>query len=153
MKRKKAQANLELLILFAGAMLILALLAVVLPTQAIGSQMVREKQIAQGSVDLVAETADEVYLTGEGAVKHIWIEVPETADVETLDYSFIGAKSGETNWSKKKMVNLYLLVEGDVFAITRAPVCGQWPYTAGRHKVVVEYNGTGNPHVMVNKNC
>ena len=148
--RSRGQTTLELLILFAGGMLALIVIAAVLPSQAIGSQTLRDGQIARESVSDIVSAADEVYLAGDGAQKSIWITIPETARVGS---SFIGARSGETNWTKKKLVVLNLTNEGDIFAVSRAPVCGSWPSGPGRYKIRITYNESSVAHVMVNSNC
>jgi hypothetical protein len=150
MKGKFAQASLEFLVIFAGVMLAIAVIAAIAPSQAIGSQEVREKVIARTSAEDIARACDEVYLSGEGARQNIWIEIPESA---ALNKSFFGGRDSETNWSKRKMIDINLMVEGDVFAITRAPTCGRMPSSAGRQRVSVEYNSSGTAHVMVNGNC
>lgn len=150
MAKKFAQMSLEFLIVFAGIMLVLAIVATIAPSQAAGAGAAREEFIAHSTVNLVAKTADEVYLTGEGASKEIWVEIPESA---ALNKSFFGGRSSEPNWSKRKMIDINLLVQGDIFALTRAPTCGNLPAMAGRTLVNVTYNGTGTAHVMVNGNC
>lgn len=147
---KIGQLTLELLIIFVGTMLIVAIVAATVPSQAASTGALREKFIASGTVNEVASAVDEVYLAGDGSSKQIWIDIPESA---ALNKSFFGARDSETNWKKRKMININLLLEGDVFAITHAPTCGKLPTMAGRTLVNVTYNATGTAHVMVNGNC
>ena len=146
----KGQGALELLILFAAGMLALIVVVAVLPSQAIGTQTLRDRQAARETVSLISSAADEVYLSGDGAVKNIWIAIPQTARVQS---SFIGARAGETNWSLRKTVLLNLTNEGDIFSISRAPMCGSWPATSGRYQIRISYNSSAPAHVMVNSNC
>jgi hypothetical protein len=150
MKKRVGQGTLELLILFSVAMLAMAVVAMVLPTEALAGQVLKEKGIARETTENLAAACDEVYLQGEGASKHIWIELPQTI---SFTKSFIGAKAGETDWVKRKMININVIGEGDIFALSRAPVCGTWPAISGRHRVKIEYSTVGAAHIMVNGNC
>ncbi|MFA5108122.1 MAG: class III signal peptide-containing protein [Candidatus Micrarchaeia archaeon] len=146
----KAQGSLELLLLFAGALIALSVVVAVLPSEAIGSQAIREKEIAKSSASIVANAADEVYLAGDGASQYVWVDMPESTN---FNGSFIGAPSYELNWSKRKTTNINVLSEGDMSAGSHAPICGKWPSTPGRHRIKVAYNATGTAHVAINDNC
>lgn len=145
---RKAQSSLEMLAIFAGIMMVLLVVAAALPNQAAGSQVLRERQMARDTVQTVAQTANDVYLAGDGAVRTMWIEIPEGMNASA---SFIGAPASEGNWSKRKLVNINLDVSGDTFYVSRAPVCGTWPASAGRMQVNITYNSSGTAHVMVNE--
>lgn len=149
MNNRFGQGTIELLILFSVAMLLMAAVAMVLPTEAVLGHALREKSTALNTVEAVARACDEVYLQGPGAAKHIWIEVPERISASK---SFIGAKTEETDWQKRKTIDINVIGEGDVFAVSRAPACGSWP-AAGRHRIKIEYDETDTAHVMVNSNC
>ena len=146
----KAQGSLELLLLFAGALIALAVVASVLPTEAIGSQAIREREIAKSSTTIVVNAADEVYLAGDGASQYVWVDVPQSANFGS---SFIGAPDYELNWSKRKTADINVLSEGDVTASSHAPMCGKWPSAPGRFRIRVAYNSTGTAHVEINDNC
>ena len=148
--RFKGQGTLELLLLFAGGMLALIAVAAVLPSQALGTQMLKDGQVARNTVSLIATAADEVYLSGDGAMKNIWITIPETTKISS---SFMGARDGETDWGKRRMVLLNLTTEGDIFAISNAPICGEWPNAPGRHQIRISYNSDLPAHISINSDC
>ena len=147
---RSAQANLETVAIFAAVALMVIAVAVSLPTQAQSGEMLRQKSGAQSTVDLLTGTADEVYLTGDGATRQIWVDVP---DSYSFPDSFIGNHTGTESWSQRKVVSLYLNGVGDVISSSHAPLCGIWPATAGKWRVNVTYNSSEPPHVMVNTNC
>ena len=124
--------------------------AVSLPGEAQSGEMLRQKSEAQSTVDLLTGTADEIYLTGEGATRQIWLDVP---DSYSFSDSFIGNRTGSESWSQRKVVSLYLAGVGDVISASHAPLCGTWPSAAGKWQVSVTYNDSEPPHVMVNGNC
>jgi len=140
-----AQSTIELLILFALATIVLFVIIAVLPTQAVSGSVLHDGEIAEQTVHMLAQSCNEVYLSGDGAQKTVWINIPQSAKISQ---SFIGERLGNIG----KVIVINTLGEGDVISITNAPVCGKWPTTAGRHNIKVEYNST-NPHVMVNSNC
>ncbi|MFH0927450.1 MAG: hypothetical protein V1822_02620, partial [Candidatus Micrarchaeota archaeon] len=150
----KGQSTLELLILFSGGLLALMVVAAVLPSFAAGNASLYGGQLARDSTSYIARVSDEVYLQGEGAQKSIWINVPETASVSgDSPRSFIGSNDAGADWSDRKMVDLYLANEGDIFAISRAPLCGQWPAAAGRYLINIQYSTNGDAHVAINEDC
>lgn len=146
----KGQGTLELLIIFAAGMLALVVVAAILPSQVAGNQALRDGQIARDTVANIASVANEVYLSGDGAQRSIWITIPENAKIAN---SFIGARTGETDWSKKKLVSINMANEGDIFSVSRAPLCGSWPAVAGRYQINITYSKTPVAHVMINSNC
>jgi len=146
----RAQTTVELLVIFGAAVLVLSVLAAVLPSNAISSQAARDKNIAQTTARDLAQAANEVYLGGDGASKNVWIEVPASANISA---SFIGNNTEQPDWNKRKTISINLLAEGDVFSISRAPVCGQWPAMPGKYRVKVEYNASEPAHVMINSSC
>lgn len=148
-RRFFGQATLEMLAIFGGLMLLILLVAVTLPDQMAGVQNVRAHAMAQEAVSQVARTADDIYLAGDGASARIWIEMPNGFDANA-SRSFLGARPGEGNWSLRKMANLNLPATGDVFALSRAPLCGAWPGDSGRYRINISYNASGTAHVMVN---
>jgi hypothetical protein len=146
----RAQASLETVAIFAAVVILVIAVAVSLPGEAQSGEMLRQKSGAQSTVDLLTRTADEIYLTGEGASRQIWLDVP---DSYSFADSFIGNKTGSESWSRRKLVSLYLNGVGDVIAASHAPLCGTWPAVAGKWRVSVTYNDSEPPHVMVNGNC
>jgi hypothetical protein len=150
MREYRGQNTLELLILFASVLLILAVVAVSIPSNAIASLNLEQMQQAQQTVDEIADTVDLVYLEGEGSQKRIWIRIPSGWDRTS---SFIGARSGETNWTKRKLININYKIMGDIFAKTKAPVCGEWPAMDGRTRITIAYNASDTPHVSINGEC
>lgn len=150
MENLRGQNTLELLILFASVLLILAVVAISIPSNAIASLNLQQMQQADRAVNEVADTVDLVYLEGEGSQRSVWVTVPSGWDNES---SFIGARSGETNWSKKKLININYKIIGDIFAKTNAPVCGSWPLMDGKTRLTISYNASGTPHVTVNEEC
>lgn len=146
----RAQASLETVAIFAVVAIIVIAVAVSLPGEAQSGEMLRQKSGAQSTVDLLTRTADEIYLTGEGASRQIWVDVP---DSYSFSDSFIGNKTGSESWSQRKLVSLRLTGVGDVISASHAPLCGRWPAVAGKWRVNVTYNSSEPPHVMVNGNC
>ena len=145
-----AQATLETVAIFAAVVLMVVAVAVSLPSQALSGEMLRQKSGAQSTVDLLTGTADEIYLTGDGATRQIWADVP---DSYSFSDSFIGNHTGSLSWSQRKVVSIYLNGVGDVISSSHAPLCGTWPAVAGKWRVNVTYNNSEPPHVMVNGNC
>lgn len=145
--RLKAQSALEMVAIFGGVMLILLIVVAAIPQEAAAAQALRAHSTATDSVNLVAQTASDVYLSGDGAVRTITIEVPDGVNMSA---SYLGATASETDWNKRKLADLRLLTGGDVFAVSRAPMCGEWPLPGGRYAVNLTYNGSGTAHVMVN---
>lgn len=146
----RAQANLETVAIFAAVAIMVVAVAVSLPGEAQSGEVLRQKSGAQSTTDLLTRTADEIYLTGEGASRQIWLEVPESYSFAD---SFIGNHTGSESWSQRKVVSLYINGVGDVISASHAPLCGTWPAAAGKWRVSVTYNDTEPPHIMVNGNC
>ncbi len=147
---RRAQANLETVAIFAAVVLMVVAVAVSLPSQALSGEMLRQKSGAQSTVDLLTSTADEVYLSGDGASRQIWVDMP---DSYSFPDSFIGNHTGSETWSQRKVVSIYLNGLGDVISSSHAPLCGAWPAMAGKWRINVTYNSSEPPHVMVNGNC
>ena len=147
---RSGQGTVELIIIFVGMLLVLVVLLQVIPGETGSLQSVLQHQTAQSTVHLVATTANDVFLAGDGAQRTIWVDLPDGYNAAG---SFIGTAGTVTNWGSSKVVDLRLLQTGDVFEISRAPVCGSWPAVAGRYQVVVAYNGTAPAHVTVNAAC
>lgn len=146
----QGQASLEVMMLFAAVLVMILAVGVALPSTTTGSENLRQLLMARQAVGEVASAADEVFLAGEGASKTIWIEVPGGFDNLT---SFIGNRSISTAWKDKKLVDINLLASGDVFAVSRAPMCGRWPGSYGKYRINVTYNATTTPHVSINAKC
>ena len=147
---RRAQANIETVAIFAAVALMVVAVAVSLPSQAQSGEMVRQKSNAQSTVDLLTSTADEIYLTGDGASRQIWADMPDSYSPSD---SFIGNDNASANWSQRKVVSIYLNGLGDVISTSHAPLCGNWPGVAGKWRINVTYNSSNPPHVMVNSNC
>jgi hypothetical protein len=146
----RGQANLETIILFAAVLIMILVIGLALPSTTIGGENLRQMQIARQSVQEVASAADEVFLGGEGASKTIWVELP--AGYENAS-SFIGNQSAAVAWKDRKLADIHMLQAGDIFAVSRAPMCGKWPGKYGKYQVNVTYNATTLPHVTVNAKC
>ena len=146
----RGQASLETMLLFAAVLIMVLVIGLVLPSTVSGGENIRQMLLARQSVQEVASAANEVFLAGEGASKTIWIELPSGFDNTT---SFVGNQSSGTTWKNRKLVDINMLSVGDIFAVSRAPMCGQWPAVYGKYRVNVTYNGTTVPHVSVNANC
>ena len=136
--------------IFAAVIVLVLVIAIALPAEANSSEMLRQQSAAQTSVTLLTATADEVYLVGDGAVRKITVDIPDSFEYSK---SFIGNPSGAVDWSMRKAVSLYLNGVGDVISTSHAPMCGTWPSTSGSWQINVIYNDTDPPHVMVNGNC
>ncbi|PIT84298.1 hypothetical protein COU37_03965 [Candidatus Micrarchaeota archaeon CG10_big_fil_rev_8_21_14_0_10_45_29] len=147
---KLAQTTVELLVIFGAAVIVLSVLAAVLPSNAVAGQSARDKNIAQATVRDLSQAVNEVYLGGDGASKDVWIEVPMSANISA---SFIGNNTEQPDWGKRKTIAINLLTEGDVFSVSRAPVCGQWPSMPGKYRIKIEYNATEPVHIMINSSC
>jgi hypothetical protein len=144
------QSTIEMVVIFAGMLFVMVAILAVIPGQTTSVESVRAHQTAQDTVDGVAQAANDVYLAGEGAQRTVWVELPDSYDATR---SFIGAQTGVTDWGKRKVVDIYAMQTGDVFALSRAPICGTWPDAIGRYQVVLTYNSTAPAHVMVNASC
>ncbi len=147
---RRAQSTIEMVVIFGGMLFVMLAVLVAIPAQAAAVQSLRAHQTAADTVALVAQTANDVYLAGEGASRTIWVELPDGFD---SGRSFIGAQVGITDWGSRKLADIYTLQTGDVFETSRAPICGSWPAMAGRYRVTVAYNGTAPAHVTVNGAC
>ena len=148
--QKKGQASIEAIIILAAVVFLLAVIASSLPSSLSSSQKLKDRQLAEQSVQDIARAADEVYLAGDGASRKVWVEIVGSAD---FSLSFIGSRSALDPWASRKFVSIYLSNSGDVFAISRAPMCGKWPSAIGRYQLVVAYNSSSTPHVAINDSC
>ncbi|MDE1797899.1 MAG: hypothetical protein KGH63_00650 [Candidatus Micrarchaeota archaeon] len=148
--QRAGQGTIEVVIIFAAMLLVLLVILQAIPGETTSLESVRQQQTAAGTVHLVVTTANDVYLAGDGAQRTIWVDLP---DGYSASGSFIGSAGTVTNWGSSKVVDLRLMQTGDVFEISRAPICGSWPAAAGRYQVVVAYNGTAPAHVTVNASC
>ena len=138
------------MLLFAAILIMILAIAAVLPATASEGENLRQMLIARQSVQDVASAADEVFLSGEGASKTIWVELPSGFENTS---SFIGNRTSSTAWKDRKLADINMLSVGDIFAVSRAPMCGNWPTVSGRYLVNVTYNATTLPHVSVNAKC
>ncbi len=148
-RRFAGQAGVETLAVFAAVMVALMVVLMVLPSTAQSGEVLRQEQMAKFTVQKAASTADEVYLTGEGSSRAIWVEIPDNWEPNR---SFIGNQSAGMSWSDQKFVSIYVLSTGDIFGVSRAPLCGAWPTKSGKYMVNVTYNATIPAHVMINSN-
>lgn len=146
----RAQAGLEAMLIFAAVLLMLLVVGLVLPSTAASGEHLRQLQLARQSVQAVASAADDVFLAGEGASKTIWVELPGGYE---FAHSFIGNKSGVADWKNRKLADIHLPPSGDIFAVSRAPMCGNWPNASGRYRINLTYNATTPAHVAVNGIC
>ncbi|VVB56996.1 Uncharacterised protein [uncultured archaeon] len=150
-KRCRGQAGLETIAIFAGILVVLMVILLVLPNSIQSGEVLRQEQTAKRTVQAAATAADNVYLSGEGASQTVWLEIPDIWDPAR---SFIGNQTNTTGWSDRKLISIYVRSTGDVFGVSRAPVCGAWPAKSGKYMVNFTYNGTANrtvpAHVMVN---
>lgn len=149
-KNKTGQSTLEMVVIFGGALLVLIAILAAIPGETAPAQSLRQHQAAADTVAAVAQAANDVYLAGEGAQKTIWVELPDGFDAGR---SFVGARTGVSDWGQRRLVDIYTLQTGDVFEISRGPICGAWPAQPGRYQVVVAYNGSSTAHVTVNGAC
>ncbi|MFH1095441.1 MAG: class III signal peptide-containing protein [Candidatus Micrarchaeota archaeon] len=147
---KRGQGSVETVILLAAVLLIVTVIFVSANARLLSSQRAQARQIAAQSVQDLASAADEVYLAGEGATRKVWVSIPESVQLES---SFIGSRPGTGAWANNKTIDLNLSRVGDVFAITRAPLCGKWPAQPGRYSLVLVYNSTSKAHVTINNSC
>ncbi len=147
---KRGQGSVETVILLAAVLLVVTVIFVSANARLLSSQRAQARQIAAQSVQDLASAADEVYLAGEGATRKVWVSIPESVQLES---SFIGSRPGTGAWADNKTIDLNLSRVGDVFAITRAPVCGSWPAQPGRYSLVLVYNSTSKAHVTINNSC
>jgi len=148
--QKRGQASLEVMILFAAVLVMMLAVGVALPATTSSSENLRQVLMARQAVQEVVLAADEVFLVGEGASKTIWVEIPSGFDNRT---SFIGNRTLDTEWKDRKLADLNMLSGGDIFAVSRAPMCGNWPEKYGKYRINVTYNATTVPHVTVNAKC
>ena len=145
----RGQANIETMAIFAAVLVMIMAVLMVLPSSAQSGEVLRQEQMAKQTVQMAASAADEVYLAGEGASKTVWVEIPGIWDANR---SFIGNKTAGMSWSDRKLISLYVRTTGDIFGVSRAPLCGSWPATSGKFLVNVTYNSTNPAHVMINSN-
>lgn len=143
------QGTVEAVGLLAGLLIIILIVAVAIPEQAAQLGAERNRQMALLAAQDLAKTADEVYLSGDGARKSVWIELPETYN-STL--SFVGNRPGTSGTLfQNRTVAIYILNAGEQIAETRAPICGSLPAGFGKYLITLYYNSSG--HVMVNASC
>ena len=146
----KGQAGLETMAIFAAVLVMIMAVLLVLPSGIQSGEVLRQEQMAKYTVQSAASASDEVYLAGEGSSQAIWIEIP---DIWLASRSFIGNRSAGMKWSDRKLISIYVQSTGDIFGVSRAPVCGAWPVQSGKFLVNVTYNATSPAHVMINANC
>ena len=148
--QSRGQASLESMAILAAVMVMILAVMVVLPSSVRSGEVLRQEQMAKYTVQAAASAADEVYLSGEGSSRAIWVEIP---DIWDAGRSFIGNRSTVMSWPDQKLISIYVQSTGDIFGVSRAPVCGIWPAQSGRYRVNVTYNNTGTAHVTINAKC
>ncbi len=148
--QKRGQGSVETVIIFAAVIFVITVILIFAGTRVLSTQYIKDSQLAAQSVQDLAAGADEVYLAGEGATRKVWVSIPESALIPS---SFIGSRPGTGSWANNKTISLNLSHVGDVFALTRAPVCGKWPVLPGRYPLVLTYNSTSKAHVAINDSC
>lgn len=129
-KQVRGQSSVELVIILAATLFILALVVALSTEQMSDVTVARMKAEARATVSDLAATADSVYSQGYGARQHVFVRMPGSFDPEN---TFI----------ENHVISIR--VRGtDVFATTAAPVAGTLPSTPGGKWVWVtsSYNGT-----------
>jgi len=143
------QGTVEAVGLLAGLLIVILVVAIAIPEQAAQLGVERNRQMAVLAAQDIAKAADEVYLSGDGARKSVWIELPETYNASL---SFVGNRPGTAGTLfQNRTIGIYLLGTGELLAETKAPLCGNLPASGGKYLVTVYYNNSG--HAMVNASC
>ncbi|MBU2100132.1 hypothetical protein KKG83_05800 [Candidatus Micrarchaeota archaeon] len=137
----KAQASVELLIILAVSMIALGLIFAASNNEITGINSAKANSDAKNTVEKIAGTAKEVYVSGQGTKKQIFILIPS------------GVDESKSSVSDK---TIRLNVNGtDLIAETTVEVTGSIPTTAGGHWIwITAYPGyvfIGDIEVETNK--
>lgn len=124
----KAQASVELLIILAVSMIAIGLILILSNNEITNINAVKANSEAQNTVNKIAGAAEEVFISGVGTKKQIFVSIPSGVD-ETK--TSVGNKTIRLN------------VNGtDLIAETQVEVTGSIPTTVGGHWIwITSYPG------------
>ena len=135
MEGSRGQASVELIAIL-GVALVTILMFMALSLNFLSTtNLQKDQEAAQDSVQKLAQAADSVYAQGEGASDAVVITLPQTASFDP-NQTYIGKPQGAGPSVPSTQIGVNV-AGTELYAITSEPVQGSFPPTPGVHSMRV----------------